>query len=261
MIQLLAPTRPEPSAPSRPDRPGGQRRHPRTATQLRSLVGRNLRKTLRNPELLTFSTLMPLAMLVLFSQVFRSIANGPHFPIGVAYIDYLAPAMIAVSTVMAATNSGVAMATDLTNGMLDRMRSMPLHRWAPLAAHTIADQVFTAFRVLLLAGAAAVLLGFRLHGTTVESLAAFVVVLPLAFAMGSLFVLLGTRFRDPAVVESAGMMIMMPFMFISSAFAPLDTMPRWLQVAAEINPVTHTIDAARATCSANRITERPSLLS
>jgi ABC-2 type transport system permease protein len=222
-----------------------ERRQPRSGPQLRSLIGRNLRKTLRNPELLTFSTLMPLAMLVLFSQVFRSIAESPGFPVDVSYIDYLAPAMIAVSTVMAATNSGITMATDLTTGMIDRLRSLPIKRWAPLAAHTVADQIFTAVRVLLLAGAAAVLLGFRLHGSPAESVAAFAVVLPLGFAMGSLFVLLGARLRDPAVVESAGMMIMMPFMFISSAFAPLETMPRWLQIVAKANPVTHTIDAGR----------------
>ena len=74
----------------------------------------------RVPQLLMFSLTMPMAMLVLFSQVFRSVADGPGFPAGVSYIDFLTPAMLAVATVMAGTNAGVAAAIDHTNGLHDR---------------------------------------------------------------------------------------------------------------------------------------------
>ena len=67
-----------------------------------------------------FSLTMPMAMLVLFSQVFRSVADSPGFPVGVSYIDFLTPAMLAVATVMAGTNAGVAAAIDHTNGLHDR---------------------------------------------------------------------------------------------------------------------------------------------
>ena len=85
------------------------------ATQLGALVARNLRTTARVPQLLMFSLTMPMAMLVLFSQVFRSVADGPNFPDGVSYIDFITPAMLAVATVMAGTNVGVAAAIDHTN--------------------------------------------------------------------------------------------------------------------------------------------------
>ena len=217
-----------------------------SSRQLMALVGRSLRKTIRNPQLLMYSSMMPFAMLVLFSQVFRSIADGPRFPPGVGYIDFLAPALLAVSTVMAATNSGVAMATDLSGGMVDRLYAMPVRRWTPLAARAITDLLLTVLRVLVLGVAAYVLLGFRLHGSFADTLLAVVVLLPVSFAMSWLFLLIGARLRDPAVVQTSGMMVMMPFMFISSAFAPLETMPGWLQTLAEVNPVTHTADAARS---------------
>lgn len=216
------------------------------SNQLATLVGRSLRKTIRNPQLLLFSVMMPFAMLVLFSQVFRSIADGPLFPAGVDYIDYLAPALLAVSTVMAATNSGVAMATDLAGGMVDRLYAMPVKRWTLLGARAVTDLLLTIARVLLLGVAAYVLLGFRLHGSLFETLLAIAILLPVSFAMSWLFLLIGSRLRDPAVVETSGHMVMMPFMFVSSAFAPLETMPGWLQAVAKLNPVTHTTNAARS---------------
>ena len=101
------------------------------ATQLGALVTRNLRTTARVPQLLMFSLTMPMAMLVLFSQVFRSVADGPDFPAGVDYIDFITPAMLAVATVMAGTNVGVAAAIDHTNGLHDRFRTLAMPRACP----------------------------------------------------------------------------------------------------------------------------------
>ena len=218
---------------------------PKPSSQLLTLVMRSIRKTRRDPQLLMYSTMMPFAMLVLFSQVFRSIQDGPAFPAGVAYIDYLAPAMLAVSTVMGATNSGVAIATDLSSGIVDRFHAMPVPRWTVLAARAITDELLTVIRVLLLGVGAYAILGFRFHGSAIEAVAAIAVLLPLSFAMSWVFILVGAKLRAPDLVQMAGMMVMMPFMFISSAFAPLSTMPSWLRVVARINPVTHTADAVR----------------
>ena len=83
-----------------------------------------------------FSLTMPMAMLVLFSQVFRSVADGPAFPAGVSYIDYLTPAMLAVATVMAGTNVGVAAAMDHTNGLHERFATLPMNPRLPALART-----------------------------------------------------------------------------------------------------------------------------
>jgi ABC-2 type transport system permease protein len=218
---------------------------PTSPTQLAALTRRNVIKTYRDPQLLMFSSLMPFAMLILFSQVFRSIQSGPGFPTGVAYIDYLAPAMLAVSTVMGATNSGVSVASDIGSGMVDRFKAMPVARWTPLVARALTDELLTVIRAVVLGVGAAAILGFRLHGSIHETVAGVAVLLPLSFAMSWVFIAIGARLERTDLVQMAGMMVMMPFMFISSAFAPLETMPRWLGVIARMNPVTHTTDAVR----------------
>jgi ABC-2 type transport system permease protein len=221
--------------------PGARRRR----DQLAALVQRNLRTTARVPQLLMFSLTMPMAMLVLFSQVFRAVADSPGFPDGVTYIDFLTPAMLAVATVMAGTNVGVAAAIDHTNGLHDRFATLAMPRALPGIARTINETIFTIARALLLVGAAAGLLGFRFHGSAIDAIAGLTVLITLAGAMSALFGRVGDRLRRPDVVQFAGMMVMMPLMFVSSAFAPLDTMPSWMRTLAEFNPVAHATDALR----------------
>ncbi|PTR38990.1 ABC-2 type transport system permease protein [Rhodococcus sp. OK611] len=218
---------------------------PRIGDQLAALTVRNLRTSARVPQLLMFSLTMPMAMLVLFSQVFRSVAAGPGFPAGTSYIVvFLTPAMLAVSTVMAGTNAGVSAAIDHTNGLHDRFAALPMRAALPGVARTINEAVFTLARAALL-GIAAVALGFEFYGTAMDAVAAVVVLVTLAAAMSALFGLIGDRLRRPDVVQFAGMMVMMPLMFISSAFAPLETMPGWMQAMATVNPVAHATDALR----------------
>ncbi|MEE2033177.1 ABC transporter permease [Rhodococcus chondri] len=212
--------------------------------RLAALTVRNLRTSARVPQLLMFSLTMPMAMLVLFSQVFRSVAAGPGFPAGIGYIVFLTPAMLAVSTVMAGTNAGVSAAIDHTNGLHDRFAALPMRSSLPGVARTLNEAVFTLVRAALL-GIAAVALGFEFYGTALDAVAALVVLVVLAGAMSALFGLIGDRLRRPDVVQFAGMMVMMPLMFISSAFAPIETMPGCMQGLATVNPVAHATDALR----------------
>jgi ABC-2 type transport system permease protein len=218
--------------------------HLSAGEQLAALVARNLRGTARVPQLVMFSLTMPMAMLLLFSQVFRSVSDGPDFPVGVSYIDFLTPAMLAVTTVMAGTNAGVAAAIDHTNGLHDRLAALPMPRYLPGIARTLNETVFAIGRAaILLAGAA--VLGFRFHGGIVDAITGLLVLVALAAAMSALFGRLGDRLRRPDVVQFAGMMLMMPFMFVSGAFAPLATMPAWMRALATLNPVDHAADALR----------------
>ena len=182
-----------------------------------------------------FSLTMPMAMLVLFSQVFRSVADAPAFPVGVSYIDFLTPAMLAVSTVMAGTNAGVAAAIDHANGLHDRFGTLPMSSWLPGIARMLNETVMTLARAVLLL-AAATALGFRFHGSILDALGGLLVVVALAAAMSALFGEIGDRLRRPDVVQFAGMMIMMPLMFLSAAFAPLSTMPDWLRTRRRVQP-------------------------
>jgi ABC-2 type transport system permease protein len=217
--------------------PTALREPPLVLDQLAILVRRNLRASARVPQLLMFSLTMPMAMLVLFSQVFRSVAYGPDFPAGVSYIDYLTPAMLAVATVMAGTNAGVAAAIDHTNGLRARFDTLPMSQRLPSVARTINEVLFTLARGVVLT-AAAVVLGFRFHGDVLDAVAGVGVLVTLAAAMSMLFGRIGDHLGQPDVVQFAGMMVMMPFMFISPAFAPLDTMPGWMQAIADRPPAT-----------------------
>ena len=222
------------------------RPRPLALDHLAILVARSLRTSARVPQLLMFSLTMPMAMLVLFSQVFRSVADAPAFPVGVSYIDFLTPAMLAVSTVMAGTNAGVAAAIDHANGLNDRFGTLPMSSWLPGIARMLNETVMTLARAVLLL-AAATALGFRFHGSILDALSGLLVVVALAAAMSALFGEIGDRLRRPDVVQFAGMMIMMPLMFLSAAFAPLSTMPGWLRTVAAFNPVAHAIDSLRGT--------------
>jgi ABC-2 type transport system permease protein len=221
------------------------RQRPLALDQLTILVARSLRTSVRVPQLLMFSLTMPMAMLVLFSQVFRSVADGPAFPASVSYIDFLTPAMLAVSTVMAGTNAGVAAAIDHANGLHDRFETLPMSPWLPGVVRMINESLVTLVRGALLLAAAAVL-GFRFHGSVLDAVSGILVVVALAAAMSALFGDIGDHLRRPDVVQFAGMMIMMPIMFLSAAFAPLNTMPGWMRTVATLNPVDHAIGALRA---------------
>lgn len=223
---------------------GTLRERPVALDQLAILVHRNLRTSARVPQLLMFSLTMPMAMLVLFSQVFRSVADSSGFPVGVSYIDFLTPAMLAVATVMAGTNAGVAAAIDHANGLHDRFATLPMSSRLPGAARTLSEALFTLARGVLLI-AAAVALGFRFHGSVLDGVASVAVLVALAASMSALFGRIGDRVRRPDVVQFAGMMIMMPFMFVSGAFAPLATMPGWMRTMATLNPVSHATEALR----------------
>jgi len=212
--------------------------------QLGALLKRSLRTTARVPQMLMFSLTMPMAMLLLFSQVFRGVSDSAQFPRGMSYIDYLTPAMLAVATVMAGTNVGVASAIDHTNGLSDRFRTLAMPRSIPGIARTINEMIFTVARAALLIATAAVL-GFRFRGDGLDIVTGMIVLIALAGSMSALFGRIGDHLRRPDVVQFAGMMVMMPFMFVSSAFAPLDTMPGWMRTVANGNPVSRTADALR----------------
>jgi ABC-2 type transport system permease protein len=209
------------------------------------LARRNALKTRRVPTLLVFSLAMPLMMLVLFSQVFRTIENSPGFPLGVDYVDFLVPAALAAAVVMNASNSGVGIAIDLQAGVVDRIRSLPVRGWTLLAARSITDTAISVLQIVVVTGVAMVTLGFRFHGSTLDALGMLGVLVPFSWAFTWLFLYVGARLRDPETAQLSGMMIMMPLMFVSAAFAPVETFPGWLQAVAHLNPMSLTVEAAR----------------
>ena len=216
-----------------------------TLQSIRVLARRNALKTTRVPTLIVFSLAMPLMMLVLFSQVFRTIENSPTFPVGVEYIDFLLPAALAAAVVMNASNSGVGIALDLQTGVVDRIRSLPVRGWTLLAARSITDTVISVVQVVVVTLVATLALGFRFQGSALEAAGMVLVLVPMSWAFTWVFLYVGSRLRDPETTQLSGMMIMMPLMFVSAAFVPVESFPGWLEAIANVNPMSLTVEAAR----------------
>jgi ABC-2 type transport system permease protein len=213
--------------------------------QISILTGRSLRALVSDPKLMIFSLLQPLIMLLLFSQVFGSMAGGANFPAGVTYINYLMPAILVTSGVGAALQSGIGLVTDMKNGVLGRLRSLPVNNVSVLIARSLSDLVRTAIQLIVLLIAATVLFDFSPAGGVLGVVPAFLLALAVSWALSWIFLAVGAWVRNAESMQTVGFLAMFPLMFASSAFVPVDGLPVWLRVVATINPLTYAVDASR----------------
>jgi ABC transporter DrrB family efflux protein len=139
----------------------------------------------------------------------------------------------------------VAIADDLTNGMIDRFRALPIPRSAVLAGRVTADAVRNLAVLALMTGVAAAI-GFRFHAGPAAALAAVTLAVAVGVAFSWIFSLLGLLVRDAESAGIGGLLAVIPLIFTSSTFVPTATFPGWLQAFAKINPITVTVDAIRA---------------
>lgn len=204
------------------------------------IAGRNLRKTLRNTRLIAFSTVQPLMQLVLFAYVFTGVAHVP----GVPYRDFVVPAVIVQTMVFAAMTTGIGIAYDVQVGMIDRFRSLPIARSAFLVGRTVSDSLRLGIQAILLV-IAALLIGFHFHAGVASALGMVTVVVVFGMALTAFSAWIGLSVRDPETVQAASFIPILPLVFTSSAFAPVHTLPGWMQPVARANPVTSAIDSAR----------------
>lgn len=209
-----------------------------------TVTGRNLRRLVRVPTLIAFATVQPVLFVLLFTYAF----GGAIHPPGVGrYIDYALPGIWVLSIAFGASQTGVAIADDLTTGMIDRFRALPMARSAVLAGRVTADLVRNLFVLALMTGLAHAI-GFRFHAGPAAALAAIGLALAVGLAFSWIFALLGLLVRDPESAGIGGLLAVIPLIFTSSTFVPVATFPGWLQAFATVNPITVTVDALRALC-------------
>lgn len=202
---------------------------------------RNLIRYLRVPTLLVFSTIQPVMFVLLFRYVFGgAITPGD----GIAYVDYLMPGVFGQVVVFGSTTTGVGLAQDLSYGMIDRFRSLPMARSAVLAGRTISDAGRNLFVVslMMLIGT---LIGFRIHTGPLQALAAVGLAVLFGHTFSWISAFIGLSVRDVESTQAASFVWVFPLVFASSAFVPVASMPGWLQAWAGVNPVSVTIDAMR----------------
>jgi oleandomycin transport system permease protein len=205
-----------------------------------SLAWRTLVQIKHNPaELIDFS-IQPLMFLLLFTYVFGGAIGGSPK----AYLMFALPGIMVQNALFATLNTATGLSTDLEKGFFDRLRSLPIARFAPLAGRMLADIAKQAWALVMLL-VLGLILGFRAGTSPLGVLAAFGLVLVVTLALSWALVLVGMLAANPEKVQIFGFVVLFPLTFISDAFVRTTSMPGWLQAFSKANPVSILADAMR----------------
>lgn len=210
-------------------------------TEIRTLTWRNLLHYTRDPRLMVFSSVQPALFLLLFTYVFggaikTSVDN---------YITFLMPGIIIQTALFGSMMTGIALSTDLSKGIMDRLRSLPISQGAILAGRTITDITRNIFVLTLMLGIG-YLIGFETDAPFDNFLLGILIALIFGFVFSWISAAIGLAVKNPETAQVAGFIWLFPLIFASSIFVPIETMPNWLQAFAERSPITYTVDAVRA---------------
>ncbi|GAA0612837.1 ABC transporter permease [Sporichthya brevicatena] len=205
------------------------------------LTRRNLLHTVRVRELWPFMFLQPLVFVFLFALVFGGAITIPG---GGSYREFLLAGVFAQAVAFSTYPTTIAMAYDLQLGLMDRLRTLPIHPAAVFVGRTVGDVARMSISLTVMA-VAGVIVGWRIEDGPVRAVAAFGVLLLFGFAMSWVGAYLGLVAKSVQAAQSMPMMWLFPVVFVSNAFVPTQTMPEPLETVAEWNPVTAVAAAAR----------------
>jgi ABC-2 type transport system permease protein len=201
---------------------------------------RGMLKVKHVPEQLIDATITPVLFLLMFTYLFGGAVAGSTGD----YLEYIFPGILAQSVLFTCVYSGVALNTDVTKGVVDRFRSLPIWRPAPLVGAVLGDSaryVLAAMVVVVLG----LVMGYGPGGGAAGMLAAIVLVVVFAFGMSWIFTTVGMVMRSPSAVMHAGFMTLFPFVFLSNVFVEPSTLPGWLEAFVDVNPISHVVTATR----------------
>ncbi|GII96201.1 ABC transporter permease [Sinosporangium siamense] len=213
-----------------------------TAGDLRRLVVRDLRREVRVPDGLIVNTALPVIIMVLFVYVFGgAITTGSS---KLDYIDFVVPAVLLMSGGYGAALTAVSIAEDMTGGMIDRFRTLPISGWVVPAGHVVASVIRNLVSCAI-ALAAAVLLGFRPDASPADWLLVSALVAAYILAMSSLAVLWGLLVRSTQAAGAFSFIVLF-LPYLSNGVVPSETMPGAVRWFAENQPITPVVDSLRA---------------
>jgi oleandomycin transport system permease protein len=208
-----------------------------------SLAWRTLVQIRHNPmELIDFSV-QPIMFLLLFTYVFGGALGGSPK----AYLLFALPGIIVQNSLFTTLNTATGLSTDLKEGFFDRLRSLPIARFAPLSGRILADLAKQTWAIAMLVGIGAIL-GFRFGGGAgrpLGVLAGVGLVLVCTLAISWALVLVSMLAANPEKVQIFGFVVLFPLTFTSDAFVRTASMPGWLQAWSKANPVSLISDAVR----------------
>jgi ABC transporter DrrB family efflux protein len=204
------------------------------------IAKRNVIKIKRVPEVLVFVLLSPIMFVLLFAYVFGSSIDIP----GGSYREFLIAGIFAQTVIFGATFTGAGLAEDMQKGIIHRFRSLPMSRSAVIVGRTASDVVYNVLSLAIMA-ITGLLVGWRIHGTLLETLAGFAILLLFAYAFSWVMALVGLMVPSPEVVNNASFMVIFPLTFVANTFVPAENLPTALRHFAEWNPVSAITQAAR----------------
>jgi ABC-2 type transport system permease protein len=205
-----------------------------------NIAKRNLIKIKRVPEILIWTLMSPIMFVLLFAYVFGSSIQIP----GTSYREYLIAGVFAQTVIFGSTFTGVGLAEDMTKGIIDRFRSLPMSRSAVLVGRTGSDIVYNSASILVMS-LAGLVVGWRIHTNAYEAIGGYLLLLMFAYAFSWIMAFVGLKVGSVEVVNNASFMVIFPLTFIANTFVQVQSLPGVLQTFAEWNPVSAVSQAVR----------------
>jgi ABC transporter DrrB family efflux protein len=204
------------------------------------LARRNVAHVRQVPERLLDATVQPLMFVLLFAYVF----GGAIHVSGGGYREYLLGGILVQTLTFGIIGPALSIATDLTEGIVDRFRSLPMSRSAFLYGHLISD-LASATLALVIMTASGLIVGWRIHSGIPHAIGGFALLGLFAFSMLWLGMLLGLLARTPDAVNGVAFILIFPLTFIANTFVPAGSLPEGLRQVAEYNPISAMAAAIR----------------
>ncbi|MGN9914268.1 ABC transporter permease [Phytohabitans sp. LJ34] len=193
------------------------------------------------PEQLFDVTAFPIMMTLMFTYLFGGALAGST----TEYLQFLLPGIMVMSVVMITMYTGIAVNTDITKGVFDRFRTLPIWRPSTMVGYLLGDAFRYTVASLVILGIGLVL-GFRPDGGVVGVAAGIGVLVAFSFAFSWIWTMFGLLLRSEKSVMGISMMVLFPLTFLSNVFVDPSTMPGWLQAFVDVNPISHLVGAVRA---------------
>lgn len=231
-------------------------RPPATDTEVRifadaaTMVGRSVRLSRRNVEVLLVSLMLPVILMLMFVYLF-----GGAIETGTTYVSYVVPGVLVLCAGFGSASTAISVSQDMHNGIMDRFRSMDVSGAAVLSGHVVASVIRNAASTVLVFGIA-FLIGFRSDADLWGWVAAGGILLMFILAISWLAALVGVLARSPEAANGFTFFLMF-LPYASSAFVPIDTMPTWLQGFSAHQPVTPVIESVRGLLAGSAVGSAP----
>jgi ABC-2 type transport system permease protein len=201
---------------------------------------RNLIKIRRVPEIMMWALMSPIMFVVLFAYVFGSSIQIP----GMSYREFLIAGIFAQTVIFGSTFTGAGLAEDITKGIIDRFRSLPMSRSAVLVGRTASDIVYNSLSILVMS-ITGLIVGWRIRTSLLEAIGGFLLLLLFAYAISWIMAYVGLRVASVEVVNNASFMFIFPMTFVADTFVRSELLPGPLQTFAQWNPVSAVAKAVR----------------